>query len=87
VDGELRPIDGAVSVALMAMARGYRRLIVPESNAPEAAVAVYGVRRLIDAVELLNDSGLFTAQPFAPPAAVEFPDYGTYYADGPALRY
>jgi magnesium chelatase family protein len=91
LDGELRPIDGAVSVALMAMERGYRRLIVPEANAPEAAVAVgvevYGVRRLLDAVELLNGSGLFTAQPFAPPAAVEFPDYGTDYADVKGQRH
>lgn len=91
LDGSLRPIDGAVSVALMAMERGYKRLIVPEENAPEAAVAVgvevYGVKRLIDAVELLNGSSLFTAQPFAPPTAVEFPDYPVDYADVKGQRH
>ncbi|MGV3614576.1 MAG: YifB family Mg chelatase-like AAA ATPase [Fimbriimonas sp.] len=91
LDGTLRPIDGAVSVALMAMERGYKRLIVPEENAPEAAVAVgvqvYGVRRLIDVVELLNGSSLFTAQPFAAPTAVEFPDYPVDYADVKGQRH
>jgi magnesium chelatase family protein len=91
LDGSLRPIDGAVSVALMAMERGYKRLIVPEQNAPEAAVAVgvevYGVKRLIDAVELLNGSSLFTAQPFAPPEAVDFPEYPVDYADVKGQRH
>jgi magnesium chelatase family protein len=66
LDGMLRPIDGAVNVALMAMEKGFKRLIVPEENAAEAAVAteleVYGVKRLIDAVELLNGSSLFAPQ-------------------------
>ena len=39
LDGTLRPIDGAVSVALMAMEKGFKRLIVPVQNAQEAAVA------------------------------------------------
>ncbi|RYG18021.1 ATP-binding protein, partial [bacterium] len=60
LDGALRPIDGAVSVALMASERGFNRLVVPAANAPEAAVAqgveVYGVRNLLEAVELLNGS-------------------------------
>ena len=33
LDGALRPIDGAVSVALVAVERGFRRLVVPEANA------------------------------------------------------
>jgi magnesium chelatase family protein len=85
LDGELRSIDGAVSVALMALERGYRRLIVPEANAPEAAIAtgidVYGVRTLIEAVELLNGSGLFTPQAFAAPTAIESPEYAVDFAD------
>lgn len=91
LDGELRPIDGAVSVALMAMERGYRRLIVPEVNAPEAAIAtgveVYGVRRLLDAVEVLNGSSLFSPQPFAAPTSFETPEYGVDYADVNGQRY
>ncbi len=61
LDGMLRPIDGAVSVALMAREKGFRRLVVPLPNAKEAAVAegleVYGVRTLVEAVELLNGAG------------------------------
>lgn len=91
LDGELRPIDGAVSVALMAMERGYRRLIVPEANAQEAAVAhgveVYGVRRLLDAVELLNGSNLFSPQPFTAPTELELPEYGVDYADVKGQRH
>jgi len=38
LDGTLRPIRGALSVALLARARGIRNLVVPEFNAREAAV-------------------------------------------------
>lgn len=64
LDGSLRPVDGAVSVALMAHAKGFDRMIVPVQNAAEAAVApgleVYGVRSLTEAVELLNGSLAFS---------------------------
>ena len=60
LDGALRPIDGAVSVALMAAERGFTRLVVPAANGPEASVAVgvevFGVANLLEAVELLNGS-------------------------------
>ncbi len=60
LDGVLRPINGAVSVALMAAEQGFTRLVVPAANGPEASVAVgvevYGVRTLLEAVELLNGS-------------------------------
>ncbi len=60
LDGQLRPITGAVSVALMATELGFKRLILPKQNASEAAVApgieVYGLEKLIEVVELLNGS-------------------------------
>ena len=60
LDGNLRPINGAVSVALMAAEKGFTRLVVPAANGPEASVAmgveVYGVHNLLEAVELLNGS-------------------------------
>ena len=62
LDGMLRPIDGAVSYALMAAEKGFRRLILPKESAHEAAVAqnvdVYGVENLLDVVSLLNGSTL-----------------------------
>lgn len=64
LDGNLRPVDGAVNVALMARQKGFERMIVPRENAAEASVApgleVYGVRSLTEAVELLNGSLAFT---------------------------
>lgn len=60
LDGQLRPVDGALNAALMARDLGYKRLIVPKSNAAEAAIVpgleVYGCSSLIEAVELLNGS-------------------------------
>lgn len=58
LDGVLRPIDGAVSAAILAHSKGLRRLILPEQNADEAAIIpdleVYGCRNLTDAVALVN---------------------------------
>ncbi len=85
LDGTLRPINGAVSVALMAVERGFRRMILPAINAPEAAVApgieVYGVERLIDLVELMN--GSLIAQPFEfkESSSSRIPEYGVDYSD------
>lgn len=63
LDGELRRIDGAVNTAIMAHQMGFKRLIVPEPNAAEAAVIpgleVYGLKSLLEAVELLNGSILY----------------------------
>lgn len=91
LDGELRSVDGAVSVALMAMERGYRRLIVPEANAPEAAVAsgveVYGARNLLDVVEILNGSHLFSPLPFQATQETRLPEYGVDYADVKGQRH
>jgi magnesium chelatase family protein len=50
LDGTVRPIKGALPIALEARARGKKRLIVPAANAPEAAIVegieVYGVDSL-----------------------------------------
>src|SRR3984893_2673696 len=47
LDGTLRPVKGALSMAMAAAARGIPKLLVPAANAREAAVvesvAVYGV--------------------------------------------
>jgi magnesium chelatase family protein len=58
LDGLLRPVRGALSIALAARAQGVRRLLVPAANAREAAVVddieVFGVRSLTEAVGLLS---------------------------------
>jgi magnesium chelatase family protein len=85
LDGQLRPIDGAVSVALMALEKGFKRLILPKINASEASVAVgvdvYGVESLIEAVELLNGSMLYQPVHFDDSDDARLPDYNIDFSD------
>ena len=59
LDGRVRPVRGALSIALTARDIGIVNLIVPEENAPEAAVVqginVYPVRDLREAALLAQD--------------------------------
>lgn len=59
LDGTVRPIYGALPVALHARSLGLKHLLVPAENATEAAVAkgiaVHGVSHLLDAVRFLRD--------------------------------
>jgi magnesium chelatase family protein len=54
LDGSVRPVKGALSIAMAAAAQGLPRLVVPRANAREAAVVekvqVHGVGSLADAV-------------------------------------
>ena len=58
LDGAIRPVRGALSVAVCARDRGIPNLVVPLENAAEAAVVegvnVYGVRHLAEVVALLT---------------------------------
>ena len=58
LDGGLKPIKGALPIAIKAAKLGIRGLIVPAENAAEAAVVseveVYGVRNLQEVVGFLN---------------------------------
>ncbi|MFQ5662836.1 MAG: YifB family Mg chelatase-like AAA ATPase [Terriglobia bacterium] len=64
LDGMVRSIKGALSIAVAAREKGIPRLVVPEANAEEAAVVegvnVYAARSLPQVVDLINDpdSGL-----------------------------
>lgn len=59
LDGRVRHIKGALSMAMLAKADGYRGVIVPRENANEAAVVdgieVIGVGSLSDAVGFLTE--------------------------------
>ena len=58
LDGAIRPIRGALSIALAAREMGLKRLLVPRENAREAAVVqeleVFGVTSLAEAVGLVT---------------------------------
>ena len=65
LDGGLRPIKGALSIAGMARQRGIRKLVVPVENASEAAVVqdveVYGLRSLPEVLDFINATREFPA--------------------------
>ena len=57
LDGRVRPVNGALSMAMAAKERGFTEIILPMANAKEAAVvqdiAVFGVGSLREAVEFM----------------------------------
>ncbi len=59
LDGRVRPVRGALSIALAARENGVTNLLVPEENAPEAAVVqgvnVFPVKDLREAATLVQD--------------------------------
>lgn len=58
LDGSLQPIRGVLPIALCARQHGFRGLIIPASNAEEAAVVdgidVYGMNTLSEVITFLN---------------------------------
>jgi len=64
LDGGVRPVRGALSAAIAARERGVQNVVVPETNAREAAVVggidVFAVRSLPQAVDLINAPESFT---------------------------
>jgi len=67
LDGAIRPVRGALSVAVCARDKGIANLILPADNAAEAAVVsgvnVYGVRHLAEVVSLVEHPETFTPAP------------------------
>ena len=65
LDGSVRPIKGAVSMAVAAKLAGLRGLLVPTQNATEAAMVeglpVYAVGSLVEAFNFIN--GVTTIEP------------------------
>jgi len=63
LDGTLQPIRGALPIALCAKQEGFKGIILPSSNAEEAAVVegleVYGLNTLSDVVRMLNGTQSF----------------------------
>lgn len=61
LDGLLQPVKGVLSIAIQAKKEGFKGLILPESNAREAAVVkgldVYGANNLKQVVDFLNEEG------------------------------
>ncbi len=88
LDGSVRPIKGALSMAMAAAERGISKLLVPAANAREAAVVeavtVYGVNSLGEAVGIL--SGQLPAEPVASLIEDLFARLNTYEVDFSDVR-
>ncbi len=69
LDGSVRPIHGILPIAIKAREAGIRKLVIPEANAPEAAVVdgvrVFAARSLPQLLDLL--SGLVPEEPVLAP--------------------
>lgn len=61
LDGAIKPVKGVLPMALQARASGFRGMIVPAENAPEAAVVdgidVFGVRSLGEVLQFMRGEG------------------------------
>ncbi len=59
LDGAIRPIKGALPIAIQARKEGFKGLIVPQQNAREAAMVtglnVYGVGHINDVISFFKD--------------------------------
>jgi magnesium chelatase family protein len=93
LDGSLRPVRGALSIAVCAREMGVQHLILPAENAAEAAVVeglkVYGLASLADAVRLLRESPIPAPQPTPPastPPSAPPPDFREVRGQATAKR-
>ena len=70
LDGRLKPIRGALPIALMAKDRGFRGLVLPKANAKEAGLVrgldVYGLSDIVQVVQLLRSPGEIAPSRFDP---------------------
>lgn len=73
LDGTIRPVRGALSIAVCARKQGIANLVVPVANAAEAAVVdgvrVFGLAHLAEAVQLISGRDGFRPSPPPPPEA------------------
>src|SRR4030043_541965 len=62
LDGKIKPVRGALSMALLARELGLKGVILPEENAPEAAVVkdvhIFGSKSLPEVIEFLKGGNI-----------------------------
>jgi len=83
LDGRVKPVRGALSMAVLAKKAGYRGMVIPEDNAQEAAVVesvpVFGMQTLPEVVEFLT--GNQPKEPIAIDVRSAFESCSTYQED------
>ena len=72
LDGQLRPVNGVLPMALAAKREGIKALFVPYENAAEATLArgpvVYGLRNVRELAEALNGEREISSEPLWEPS-------------------
>lgn len=67
LNGNIAPVNGALSMTLTAAQNGIKRIILPKANAKEASVAdgvaVYGAEHILQVVEFLNKGTGLSPEP------------------------
>jgi magnesium chelatase family protein len=85
LDGSLRPVRGALSIAVCAARRGIRNLLLPLENAAEASVAegvnVYGLKHLAEVVRFLNQPEILSPTTPAPPESAALDPHFLDFSD------
>lgn len=83
LDGRVKPVRGALSMAVLANKAGYRGMVVPADNAQEAAVVesvrIFGMQTLPQVVEFLLGKEL--ALPVSVNVKSAFETYSAYQED------
>ena len=83
LDGRLKPVRGALSIAIMVRDTGLKGIILPEENASEGAVVngvkVYGIRSLPDVVGFLRGEKKF--EPFITDISETMKEHSIYEDD------
>ena len=76
LDGTVRPIKGALPIAIQARKEGFKGLIVPKANAREAGMVnnlnVYGVTHIKEVIDFFKDEN--SLQPVVVNTREEFSD-------------
>ena len=82
LDGQLRPIKGALPIAIQARKEGFKAMILPKSNAREAAIVndidVFGIENIREAIDYLN--GTLDLKPTEYDTREVFADTSNQYA-------
>ena len=83
LDGRVKPVRGALSMAVLAKKAGYRGMVIPADNAQEAAVVesvkIFGMQTLPHVVEFLM--GRQTVEPVSMDVRNAFEAYSAYQED------
>ncbi|MCB9308739.1 MAG: YifB family Mg chelatase-like AAA ATPase [Lewinellaceae bacterium] len=82
LDGNLRPIKGALPIAIQARKEGFKKFVLPLSNAREAAIVndleIYGIQNLKEAIDIVD--GISSTKPMQYDTREIFSDTNNQYA-------